>query len=107
MDKKLPVNVGDGFSPWSGNIPHAAGQLSQTTTGCRTTTPQLLKPTCLKPTLYKRSHCNAELAHHKSSPHSPQLETACTWQHTQTQSSQKKERKINYSGVIAASKSFN
>ena len=39
--------------------------------------PQLLKPTYLEPVLHnKRSHHNEKPAHHKSSPHWPQLEKA-------------------------------
>ena len=47
-----------GFNPWSGKIPHAAGQLSPCATTIKANMLQLLKP----------MHCVY------SSPHSPQLE---------------------------------
>ena len=43
VDRNLPANAGDtdGFYPWFGNVPYAAGQLSQGTT---TSEPVALQP---------------------------------------------------------------
>ena len=46
---------GHSFSPWSGKIPHAKGQLSLV--------PQLLNPSPLEPVLRNRIHCNEKPAH--------------------------------------------
>ena len=65
-----------GFNPWSGKIPHAAGQLSPCATTIKANMLQLLKPMHQEPLLCsRRSHCNEKPMHCVySSPHSPQLE---------------------------------
>ena len=59
-----------GFNPWSGEIPHASGQLSL----CITTA----EPTSLEPTLpNERSHCSEKpQRRHKEEPCSRQLQPA-------------------------------
>ena len=83
---------GHGFKPWSGNIPHAAEQLSS----CATTT----EPMCLEPVLRnKRSHHNEKHVHcnERVAP-SPQLEKAHARQ--RRTNTAKNLKKKNLRGVL-------
>ena len=68
--KNPPANPGDEFDPWSRKIPHATGQLSL---GATTTGPMGSRAHALPQEKPQQQEAPVP---RKSSPHSPQLETA-------------------------------